>query len=181
MVLDPKLTKLVTGVAGVALHETQRVREHSGIGQLLIVGEAPTERGDGEEPLLGSIGRRLAGLLFLSYPGEYRRTCDRLNLLQDFPGYARMSTNVRWPGRAAEARADILREVFRGRHILLLGRRVARAFGHPRARFFTRWQEADGTTYGLVPPLLPRWVKPESEDRARRMLKQLLRDARRRS
>jgi hypothetical protein len=92
---------------------------------LLLVGEAPS-RTVGTLPrpsyaLTGRSGRRLAELAGVPWVTYLRRT-ERTNLLEDWPG-------ATWP--AAEARMGALRVLpqLAERRTILVGARVARAFG----------------------------------------------------
>lgn len=92
----------------------------------IIVGEAPSKNQDPERPIEGRIGKRLALFANLSYEA-YLEHFERVNLLhlrQD-DGTKFIFDNV-----AAAEEAKRLRQAWDyGRQVLLLGNRVAKAFG----------------------------------------------------
>lgn len=99
----------------------------------LLVGEAPS-RTSGPDPLSGACGARLAGFCSLS-AREFGSTFDRANVLATWPGSA--GKGSAFPLALARERAAALRRRFRGgRTVILLGRRVARAFGLAEQHYF---------------------------------------------
>lgn len=104
----------------------------------MIVGEAPPPRGC-REPLDGDAGRRMA-----RYAGttlsELLRVTDRTNLLSTWPGGDEQGSE--FPPGAARQAAVALAASLTGRRVLLLGRRVAAAFGLRSAPILT-FMESD--------------------------------------
>jgi uracil-DNA glycosylase len=105
--------------------------------QILLVGEAPGKRGlPGEAALSGRAGRRLAGLMGLPFE-EYLKGTERWNVLPSWPGKA-AGHGAAWPRAAARKAAERFARGYRDHAgfrekvpmIILLGRRVADAFGH---------------------------------------------------
>lgn len=98
----------------------------------LIIGQAPGPNTDPRHPLpplpTSCAGGRLAELAGLT-PKEYLRTFDRTNLLQFFPG--RNMCSDKFPKPAAEIGAGAMKPLLGGRTVILLGRKVAEAFGYP--------------------------------------------------
>ena len=113
----------------------------------------------------GAAGHRLAEILGMS-GAEYLRAFARTNLC-DGP----------WVRAAADLRAEQIQFVWPG-PIVLLGAKVARAFGVPYAPFSTR-RSADGSTRVLVLPhpsgRCRVWNDPAARTRARRAVRRLLR------
>lgn len=119
---------------------------------ILVVGEMPGSPLGGP-PLEGATGARLAELMGLQW-ADYLRVTERLNLVP--------SWRLSWPAVDARARAASLARLFPRRRSILLGRRVAEAFGiecltgvfeapegglvmtlpHPSGR--NRWYNSDG-------------------------------------
>jgi len=94
----------------------------------LLIGEAPSKNEVTETPLEGRVGRRLAELAGLSY-AAYLEHFDRVNLL-----HVRQDTKEKgfeFDLAAAREEAKRLRQsgVLRDRPVVLLGHRVADAFG----------------------------------------------------
>lgn len=105
----------------------------------VLVGQAPGPNTDPDLPLYplprGSAGGRLADYMGLSL-GQYLRTFERVNLLREYPGArgVKHSRTVdhqqdRFPAQRARTAANALRPMLAGRHVLLMGRGVAKAFG----------------------------------------------------
>ena len=67
-----------------------------------------------------------------------------------------------------------------GRHVVYLGRNVARAFGHPRAEFFATLADARATTAWCMPHPSGAnrwWNDPVHREEARAFLQMVLRDS----
>ena len=95
----------------------------------MIIGQAPGRQGTGE-PLSGKAGRRLAALCGLDLDA-YLARFQRVNLLPVFPGKA--GKGDRFPLPPAREAARALLPTLEGRRVVLLGGRVAAAFGLHRA------------------------------------------------
>jgi uracil-DNA glycosylase len=96
-------------------------------GKLVLVGQAPSRRGDPEKPLQGDlVVRRLAGVCGMGRK-EYMGLTDRYNVLRRWPG--KKGKGDHFPMRLARRSARRLALGFSGRRVILLGRSVAKAFG----------------------------------------------------
>ena len=109
----------------------------------LLVGLAPSRDGDPSRPLVGrGSGDRLMSFCHLTLR-EYVRGFDRVNLLDDWPGYAN-GKGDHVPSladrRVAAARVMVRA---RGRRVVFLGNAVAEAFGFV------------GAAYGWTQPFWP--------------------------
>jgi uracil-DNA glycosylase len=113
----------------------------------LIIGEAPSKNEVTEHPIEGRIGRRLAACAGLTLP-EFLAHFDRVNLL-----HVRQDTKEKgfeFDAAAARKAATLLKPSFkRGQTVLLLGGRVAEAFGIHDA-YFT-WHVVNGARLYIVP------------------------------
>lgn len=101
--------------------------------RLLLVGEAPGRSPTLDGPLSGRCGRRLAALAGLPYEA-YLEEVERRNLLARNPGRSGPKGDA-FPMREARARAWAFSRAHVGRRVVLLGRRVAAAFGRPNAAY----------------------------------------------
>lgn len=158
--------------------------------RVLLIGEAPGKSGRPGDPALeGRAGRRIARLCGIEYE-EYLRRFDRRNLLPEWPGKAPGNGSA-WPREEARAiartnrfsrslDADAEERVgFRHyRDVVLLGRRVADAFGlrstypwfHPtlvmRPRFWVAPHPSGASRW---------WNDPENVKRAEAFWKRIAR------
>lgn len=102
----------------------------------LLIGEAPSKNEVTERPLEGRIGKRLAACCNLTLE-DFLRYFDRVNLL-----HVRQDSKEKgfeFDAKAAAAEACRLRKEWpSGRTVILLGRRVAEAFGVPQTPYFER-------------------------------------------
>lgn len=94
----------------------------------LIVGEAPSKNEDTPRPIEGRIGKRLAKLSGLTLEG-FLSTFERMNLLQVRQDSAEHGFTFDMVAARAAAEASFQHDVVPGRIVLLLGQRVARAYG----------------------------------------------------
>jgi len=145
---------------------------------LLFIGEAPSPSTDGRpgaEPLVGETGRRLALWAGLSL-GEFRQRVRCTNLFERLP--------ERWVNRDATVWAQrIWQELTRegGTYAsvtdaVLLGHRVARAFGFTHLDPFT-WYTTAGPRLALMPHpsgMNRFWNDAANVERAERFLQALL-------
>jgi len=110
---------------------------------LLLIGESPSKRGvPGDAALAGRIGTRLSQLLGISSE-RYLEGVARVNLLPDFIGKAPGARATPWPAKEAkQAAQQLLASGFLNDRalVVLLGTRVAAAFGLKRPKWF---QETD--------------------------------------
>jgi hypothetical protein len=97
----------------------------------LLIGQAPGPNTDPDFPLFPlprtSAGGRLQRFLGMTR-SEYLKTFDRVNLLPYFPGRTQKRDDA-FPIPAARMAAQILRPMLRSRRVVLVGRKVADAFG----------------------------------------------------
>jgi hypothetical protein len=123
---------------------------------VLVVGEAPG-RGNGEP--LESAWRKLPALAYL----------DRVNLLSTYPG--RNGKGAAFPiAEASDAAAGILLSVPADVPLVLMGARVALAFGIPRREYdWLDWFEWRGRSIAVCPHpsgIVRWWNDPENAGRA---------------
>lgn len=145
---------------------------------VLLVGEAPGKGGRlGGPVLLGRIGRRLARLMGAT-EDQYRRRTRRVNLLTRWPGRASGNGSA-WPVKRARRSARRMEDagLFAppDRIVILLGRRVAAAFGLGGAPWFTSFQMASSQGMPAEVVVAPHpsgasrwWNEPANVARARR-------------
>jgi hypothetical protein len=142
--------------------------------RLLIVGEAPSRLVG--EPLTGPTGRRLAGLMDIDH-GEMLERFDRLNLLEEWPG--RDGRGSAFPLLLAMSRALELRDGPWDAY-LLLGKRVAAAFGFRSDVRYLAWYGMDGKRFAVLPHPsgVNRWFnEPANRALARRFLRSVVRQS----
>lgn len=141
-------------------------------GRLLIVGEAPSSRGNGV--VLGElVGRRLAEAGGISLDDYLERT-DRVNLFQ--------RPLARWDRVGARFHASLV-AIDRTRRVILLGRRVAAAFSLAHLDVL-RWYGPATTrlaarSLAIVPHPSGRnrwWNDPANRIQAERFLRTALRE-----
>lgn len=149
----------------------------------LIIGQAPGPNTDPLRPLpplpRTCAGGRLAELAGLT-PKQYLQTFDRANLLQFFPG--RSMCPDKFPKPAAEIAAGAMKPLLGGRRLILLGQKVADAFGYPARHLdWHEWFEDEfwGFRVAVVPHTSGRshWYrKPENMEQARAFWGRLMRE-----
>lgn len=104
----------------------------------LLIGQAPGPNTDPEYPLYPapktSAGGRLCDLMGITR-GQYLKSFDRANLLPYFPGRTQARDDS-FPMAPARLAARVMRPLLRGRQVILVGRKVADAFGVPRVEWF---------------------------------------------
>lgn len=117
----------------------------------LIVGEAPSKNEITETPLEGRVGRRLAELAGLPYDA-YLDYFDRVNLLHVRQDEAEKGFTFDLPA-AREAVARMRQDgTLRDRSVILLGHRVAEAFGVARSlKYFHACPTGQGGLVWLMP------------------------------
>jgi hypothetical protein len=94
----------------------------------LVIGEAPNRTGLATSPVDGRAGARLANLGGVTVE-EFRRLFVRANVLASWPG-AGARKGSRFPvAKARHGAARLSRRFVGGRLVILLGHRVAAAFG----------------------------------------------------
>lgn len=137
----------------------------------VIVGMAPGRRGDNRRPFDGpGSGTRLLRLAGSEIYGDLISAFDVVNLIESYPG-------LYWPTGLARLRAGELRRTYRGRTLILAGRRVAEAFGIPRASYLTVTDLGDVRLAVLPHPSgLSRWYNdPVNVDSAEAFLRTICR------
>jgi uracil-DNA glycosylase len=133
---------------------------------VIIIGQAPGPRGDGE-PLSGQAGRRLSALCGLTVDA-YLAQFERVNLLTHFPGKA--GKGDAFPLPAARKAAAALLPALEGRRVVLLGGKVAAAFGLQQAPLLV-WRPLGGAMVAVAPHpsgINRWWNDPRNVRRARR-------------
>lgn len=126
-----------------------------------IIGEAPSKNSDWRYPLAGGhTGKKIEKLLGLSFR-DYLKYYRRFDLIKFYPG-------TRWPKENASGNARIIRDLHEpGAHLVLLGRKVAEAFGAGDLEF-CEYDVRDGVTYWVSPHpsgLNRWWQDPKNHDR----------------
>ena len=117
---------------------------------VLLVGEAPNRKVEGLENA-ALMRNDLANLANVGWPFEYFRLFARVNVLEFWPGRQPRGKGDLFPLEEARPRARKLRLAFPAFElVVLLGRRVQRAFGYDHAEFFD--SKRDGETWGAVAP-----------------------------
>ena len=131
----------------------------------VIVGVDPGRRGQSPLPGGSPSGRRLSSLCDLT-PDEFEDRFDRINLHSDYGS----SESSDW--RAAEN----LRPILRGRRVIALGRRVAKALKFPQETLGWSLQpECIAATVPHPSGLSRWWNDPENESAARLFMQKALR------
>lgn len=151
------------------------------MGRPVLVGEAPAGSGHEPQPALeGRAGRTLARLIGVSYE-EYLDGFERRNVFET-PVEGR-----RWSRPSARLRGMQMASMFRhGDRVILLGRRVADAFGAgelPLYEMLSYQRVMTGETFwvGRVPHpsgLNRQLNDPRERDRAGRFLREVMRERR---
>ena len=124
----------------------------------ILIGQAPPPpRKDGKPciPLFplpkNQAGGRLCTFLGLSRT-QYLRAFDRVNLLQDFPGRSPDGRADLFPMPLARVAAAAIRPFLLDRPlVVLVGRGVATAFGHPRLAWFEEAVDVAGFRVMPIP------------------------------
>jgi uracil-DNA glycosylase len=142
--------------------------------RLVLVGQAPGPTSDPEVPLCpvtSTTGRRLRDLMQLS--SEEYLLLERVNLLQCFPG--KHARDDAFPRKLARVAAQAMRPLLRGRRVVLLGRKVAAAFGVELP--FLMWSTWKDLEISILPHPSgrSRWYNsPENQGKAGEFLLQAL-------
>lgn len=139
----------------------------------LLVGEAPSR--EGGEPMGGRVGARLAAAAGLTVD-EFLRRCDRVNLLSRCPGKAGRPKGHAFPAEEARVAAEALD--VRGRVVVILGKRVARACGLRDVAWLTEVRLRDAELAFVVPHPsgIVRWYNdPANLDDLKVLMRRLFR------
>lgn len=152
------------------------LREEDAEPACLLVGQAPSETSNPNEPLTGQIGRRLARWAGLSYE-DYLSSFDRVNLLYEYPG--RQGRGDSFPLKPARKTARELLEHLPSR-VILLGSGVANAFQlqHltplvPETVYIMKRGGGQRIEFILLPHPSARaiwWMRKENMRKAKRLL-----------
>jgi uracil-DNA glycosylase len=139
----------------------------------LVVGEAPGPNTDPLRPLVGSSGEKLAKLVGVGLD-RFLAPLDAVNLLDERPSGV-------WPKDAAAESAAALRAIAveDGREVVLLGSRVAAAFGVVGPELL-RWFDDEGLRVAVAPHpsgLSRWWNVSKNKEKARRFWRVLHREA----
>ena len=118
----------------------------------LVVGEAPSRTSDPADPITGRCGAKIAALAGLTVD-EFADRFERANLLDAYPGKLDGSKGTLWDPISAKKRADeIVGERFgASRYVVLLGRRVATAFGVGRVDYMEETAAIRGAAVVVLP------------------------------
>jgi uracil-DNA glycosylase len=165
-------------------------RRERGAGLVLLVGEAPRPRWDGEEPvLMGRTGRRLALMAGLSFPIGYCHFFDRVNVLECRPIE---ELGEPWPAVEAHRRGELVYQLAccpncwspeapEHRDVVVLGRRAWNAIGFGEELFYSHVRSVSRLGHSPRFWLLPHpsrrsrlWNLPETEERAGEILRLLV-------
>jgi uracil-DNA glycosylase len=155
-------------------------RKHPGDDRPVFVGQAPSRHGDPTKPLTGRPGRKLAELASM-VPMEFYLSTVRVNLLPYYVGTN--GDGDAFPMPDARGNAERMAPVLDGRTVVLVGRRVAEAFGCRLGWF--EWGDdhfaARGGTvrirYATIPHPSGRnrfWNDQENTQAARRFMTELM-------
>ncbi len=138
-------------------------------GQVALIGQAPGPKGDPLTPLMGRIGRRLAFMMGVGFPEEYRELFARTNLLDEYPG-ARDDKGDLFSVDDASDPADEIWKLMSdaGGELILLGKNVARAFGFDHAEWLIRYDLPGAVRVSVVPHPsgLNHWYNDPTNQRA---------------
>lgn len=133
---------------------------------MILVGEQPSGSENGDGPIAGRAGRRLAGLLSVSWDSYL--SLDRRNLLRNAG---------RWDPAAARETAAEIDALPADVVLVLLGRKVQGAFGLAGFPQFTVARTPAGKRAYLLPHPSGRcrvWNDPRAAQTARRFLRPAL-------
>lgn len=113
----------------------------------LLIGEAPSKNEHPPTPLEGRIGRRLAEYAGISFE-DFLERFERMNLLA-----VRQDTKEKgFEFDADQARINAMRlDIAPNRTVVLLGHRVARAFGLRNATYFKLYDGGQGRSLYVIP------------------------------
>lgn len=148
---------------------------HVAVVKPLLIGEAPGRVAG--RPLEGRCGERMAALAGVTPEAFYRAT-ERRNVLDEWPGAA-TDKGARFPRlRASIAAGRLLAHFSPDRLVLLLGYRVARAFG-VKLRYFEEASILRARVYVIPHPSgVNVWYNdPANVRRAERFMREVLTDA----
>lgn len=148
----------------------------------LLIGQAPGPNTDPEQPLSGRCGARLAEMCGVDLP-TFLRTFERVNLVRKHPGKA--GKGDAFPMDAARKTAiDLLLFGKLNRTVVVLGGKVAKAFGFPSTGLeFFRWNQIDGSplirlAFAPHPSGISLWWNdPKNAAAARRFWRRLATEA----
>lgn len=132
---------------------------------MIIVGEAPSFTGQDRTPLSGPGGDRLAQAMGLRDHAELAERFTLLNVLDYFPGREKRGKGAAFPMEEARPEARRILAETDG-PMVLLGQRVAAAFGMPSAPYLV-WLTHQGRDVCVVPHPsgINRWWNDERNRR----------------
>lgn len=142
------------------------------VARLVLVGEAPSRTQDFTRAVESRLTKRLAAMADVEL-SEFLAGTERRNVLQDWPGP--QGKGGAFPMYRARREAQDMRMVLLGRRVVLLGSRVATAFGLARLGVL-RWHVIghDGAGYAVLPHPsgVNRWYNnPDNMEAARAFLR----------
>lgn len=103
---------------------------------------------------------------------------DRLNCLTYFPGSDPNQKGDRFPMKEARLAAQVHKQYLRGRRVILVGRKVAHAFGFPKEVMdFFEWGACEewGIRFSVIPHTSGcnlYWNDEENRERARKFFQE---------
>jgi len=170
---------------------TKRVAE----GRPLLVGECIGPDGDRHHPLAGAIGKRIAELAGVTWPNGFMVAFARIALLSRYEGVDEAGVSIFDAKSARMAAKHVLIDLNddylerRGNRealpeparLVVLGRRVAAAFGLAETREWFEWTPLASGPPGCRVAVMPNplgstdwWKEPENLERARKFLRLLV-------
>lgn len=138
------------------------------------MGQAPSRNADLKRPLIGGKSgyflQQLCGMTLL----QYVRAFETVNLIDVWPGPA--PKGDLFPPAEAKASAERKAASWSGRRVILLGKNVARAFGHHKTPPMTWADDPRGFRVAVMPHpsgVNLFWNAPANREAARVFLTQL--------
>ena len=143
--------------------------------RIILVGQAPSRNGDPKTPLIGGRSgfflQQLCGMSLL----QYVRSFETVNVVEAWPGYSSSKGDL-FPADEAKVKAEAKAASWHGRRVILLGKNVARAFGHNKTPLMTWTTDSRGFEVAVVPHpsgVSRWWNDPTNTERARAFLQSL--------
>lgn len=145
----------------------------------LIIGQAPARGNDGKLPFAGTSGGRLARLAGVGSSGDdLPDHFDLENLIENYPGKAgRKGDAFDLPTARVRAEELILKlQAQEPRVILLMGRKVERAFGWTGTKYlvWNEWQSHQVVVFPHPSGVNLWWNDVQNIEKARRALRRAL-------
>lgn len=106
--------------------------------RITIISQAPSKSTDGKQVLSGPSGKRLADVMGITHEQLLSRH-ELINVLKRWPGKDSFGSD-KFPMIEARAAVDKLMPKLRGKIVVLLGAKVAKAFGFEEFQYFTKYR-----------------------------------------